>query len=716
VTLAEQGPKLGDRLAAARRRELVGRQAELALVDDLVEDPDRSVAVVWFHGPGGVGKSSLLRAVAERTTTPTVLLDAVDLDPTPVGILEALVGAAGLTTPASGDLDTLASLPDDLVVLLDGAERLRDLEGWLRRELFPRLPARVLVVVAGRHPPDEAWRTDAGWDALLRVVALRNLTPHEAAAVLRGRGVPDEAVDGLVAATRGHPLALVIAADTLLAEAGADTDAGATAHRAAGLLEEHPDAAARLLGRFVDDVVDPLHRRALHVCGHARRVDRAMLAEVLEIDDATADEVLAWLRDRPYVTAHPDGLAVHEVVRDALDRDLRWRDRDAFAQLHRLIRRFVVRRLERESGREARRAAADLLHLHRGNPTAAELWDADRAEVLLPRPPEPSERPTVDRLLTAVHGTAFGATLGRWLDAQPGAFRVLEDAEGLLRAVAAIVRLDAAAAADVEADPVARFVTAELARRRAPAPGEPTLYHLLAEPAEPHLASAIGMTMATVSLDAWQLPGLGWVVLTSPAEERWAPVWQYVGCERLGSVTLADGTEIGVWARDFARSPFAVWLDELEVRELDTSGETPPPIASPIALSRPDFDASVRSVLRDLHRPDRLAANPLIRSRLAGGPDPEAAATRLGELVEAAVSTLDADARDHRGARALDRTYLRPAGTQERAAEVLGLPFSTYRRHLAAGIDRVVDVLWSWELYGPPDGGEHGTGTERAGG
>jgi hypothetical protein len=40
---------------------------------------------------------------------------------------------------------------------------------------------------------------------------------------------------------------------------------------------------------------------------------------------------------------------------------------------------------------------------------------------------------------------------------------------------------------------------------------------------------------------------------------------------------------------------------------------------------------------------------------------------------------------------------------------VLGLPFSTYRRHLNEGVERLVEVLWSWELHGAPTlGGEAG--------
>ena len=48
-------------------------------------------------------------------------------------------------------------------------------------------------------------------------------------------------------------------------------------------------------------------------------------------------------------------------------------------------------------------------------------------------------------------------------------------------------------------------------------------------------------------------------------------------------------------------------------------------------------------------------------------------------------------------------TFLQPAATQELAAERLGLPFSTYRYHLAGGIRRVTEQLWQRELYGTED-------------
>ena len=123
-----------------------------------------------------------------------------------------------------------------------------------------------------------------------------------------------------------------------------------------------------------------------------------------------------------------------------------------------------------------------------------------------------------------------------------------------------------------------------------------------------------------------------------------------------------------------------------------------------LVLAHLDFHLAVRQALRDLHRPDLLARNPLVRTRLvadAGSAD----ATTLAALIRQAVDALAADPRDDRLHRAVDRTYVRGARTQEAAAAVLGVPFSTYRRHLTRGVDRVVDLLWQREL-GRAVGGE----------
>ena len=72
----------------------------------------------------------------------------------------------------------------------------------------------------------------------------------------------------------------------------------------------------------------------------------------------------------------------------------------------------------------------------------------------------------------------------------------------------------------------------------------------------------------------------------------------------------------------------------------------------------------------------------------------------LRAIIEETAATLEQSPRDARLYRALNRTYFHPAPTQEKAAELLDLPFSTYRRHLSAGVARLIDALWHRELHG----------------
>jgi hypothetical protein len=72
----------------------------------------------------------------------------------------------------------------------------------------------------------------------------------------------------------------------------------------------------------------------------------------------------------------------------------------------------------------------------------------------------------------------------------------------------------------------------------------------------------------------------------------------------------------------------------------------------------------------------------------------------LRELITGASESLLRSPRDARLYQVIDRTYFRAAQTQEQAAELLDLPFSTYRRHLKAAVTRISDLLWQREVEG----------------
>ena len=191
---------LGKRLERERVRRFVGRSRERELFAAWLEASSNRGApsgqepfnVLWVYGPGGIGKSTLLRAFAETARNAGYLLAQVDggrVMPTPDGIRSAVwesltAGIDARTGPAPGSVPAKPS-----VIMLDAAERLRPVEGWLREDFLPALPAETRVIIAGRRPPDATWRSDPGWRDLLRVVALRNLSPDQTRTLLQVEGV-----------------------------------------------------------------------------------------------------------------------------------------------------------------------------------------------------------------------------------------------------------------------------------------------------------------------------------------------------------------------------------------------------------------------------------------------------------------------------------------------------------------------------------------------
>jgi DNA-directed RNA polymerase specialized sigma24 family protein len=116
--------------------------------------------------------------------------------------------------------------------------------------------------------------------------------------------------------------------------------------------------------------------------------------------------------------------------------------------------------------------------------------------------------------------------------------------------------------------------------------------------------------------------------------------------------------------------------------------------------TRAEFDQAVRNTLRSWRRPDILGDSPMAHSRMvaeAGGDDPVAA---LRRIFSSALDTLRDDPRQAKFHRVLAATFLDGAPTQEAAAERLGLPFSTYRRHLARGLSGLSALLWKAETHG----------------
>ncbi|GIU99005.1 MAG: hypothetical protein KatS3mg014_0621 [Actinomycetota bacterium] len=688
--------RLAERLTVVRRRAFVGRGAELELFRQALSAEDPPFAVLYLFGPGGVGKTTLLgefRRIAGEAALHVYHLDGREVDPSPQRFLLALARAIDPDRPQRS-LRDLADLPR-AVIVLDTYERLAALDDWVREAFLPALPPHVLVVMAARQPPSSPWMVDPAWRDRARVVSLRNLRPEESRELLSKLGVPRRAQASIVDVTHGHPLALVLLADWLaLDPAWSPED-----------LPRTPDVVRQLAERFVRDAPTPAHRRALEVCAHVRVTTEALLAAVLGRDRAY--DVFRWLQGLSFIEVGPEGLFPHELVREVLEAELRWRNPDAYREMHRQVRSYLRRRHEESGGAEQQRAFIDLLYLHR-NPAMRAGYDWKAAAEAYIEPAGPDDRRAILRMVERHEGKGSAARAAYWLERQPEAFEVFRAPGRPVVGFAAHLFLRTVTDRDERRDPAVAGIWC-YARSRGPLrPGEGILVTRYWMGWEAYQDTFVHTLVATGAVRRWlTTPALAWSFACMADPERWERMFAYLEFHAVPEASFTQGDRsIGVFGHDWRVQPQTLWLDvlaERELREEIEPGRTPAPATQELlVLSQPGFADAVRQALRDYSRPDALATNPLLRSRLLvepGRPSPTAADLR--GLLERAVETLRGDPRDEKLYRALDATYLHPAPSQEAAAELLGLPFSTYRYHLAKGIQRVTDLLWRRELYGP---------------
>ena len=701
---ATAGSSLASRLAKARRRSFVGRAGELDLFRDALSADPPPFAVLHLHGPGGVGKSTLLRRFEEEARTAgatPVLLDGRTMEPSPTGLRAALADVLGSDDPA--DVETALHDVPRPVLMLDGYEHLTGVDGWLRQTFVPRLPADAIVVLAGRDRPATGWRSDPGWHDLLRVIALRDLPPDDARRLLTARGVPEEQHDEALAFAHGHPLALVLVAD-LLPQPDARLDLPA----AGGA----PDVVGHLLDRFLDRVPGTAHRHALAVAARAGVATEALLRDT--VDGAPAGELFRWLRGLSFTEPVAGGLALHDLVREVLDAELRWRDPDRHADVHRRVAVHLRRRVATATGPAKQRAMIEMLELYRFSPVANRFFDWDATDDKWMQPATADDHAAIVAMTRRHEGDASAAVAEYWLGRQPDAFRVFRTAgaDGPTGFIAHL-RLGDAPGEEVEVDPVAAAVWDHVRRDAPMRAGEQLLLLRFWVDAETYQDVATHHLVSTAAALAWlTTPRLAWsvVVLADPA--FWEPIFAFIDFEQPSDLEVAAGDDhtVGMFTRDWRTGSVVDWLELLTERQL-SAAPTPEQLPEPtgrqlLVLAQPTFRSAVREALRSFTRPDVLADSPLVRSRLVvehqRQDEPPAAA--LQRLLTEAVDALAADPRDERLQRTVDLTYLHPAPTQEAAAERLDLPFSTFRRHLTAGVDRVVDWCWERELYGPPRG------------
>lgn len=690
-------PRLADRLSAARRRRFIGRTAELALFESALLAEELPFFILYVHGPGGLGKTSLLSQfarLAREAGTPVYSLDARNVEPTPEAFMAGLCLTMGID-PAASPADALAAQPGRHVILVDTYELLAPLDNWLREMFLPQLPEDLLFVVASRHPPTPAWRADLGWQPFLRVLPLRNLSPDEGRDYLLQRNVPEEDLQSVLSFTHSYPLALSLIADLY--------DQRPNFHFKP---VEAPDVVKILLEQFLQRVPGPAHRFALEVCALVRVTTESLLAAMVNLPDA--NELFEWLRSLSFTQTRPGGLFPHDLARETLVADLRWRNPEWYAELHRRARAFYTQRLQQTQGPEQQLALFDFVYLHRDNPAVRPFFEWQASGRSVPDRLRQEDGPALLAMVTRHESEASAQMAAHWLARQPHHVIVFRDVEGQPSGFMTLVALD-------ETTPEDRALDQGLAaawdflRRQAPLrSGETACYFRFWMAADTYQAVSPVQSLIFINMVRhYFTPGLAYTFYACADPDFWRPIFAYAELARLPQLDFEVGDRrFGVYGHDWRDMPPLPWLELMGQREIAAAPESikPAPVAERLVmLSQEEFADAVEDALRDYTRPDVLRGNALVRSRMVTergqpGAGDTARVTVLRALVKGAADQLREAPKENKFYRAVYHTYIQPAATQEQAAELLDVPFSSYRRHLKSGVMRIAEILWQEEV------------------
>ncbi len=687
---------LGERLRAARHARFVGRLAEKQVFEEALRAAQPTWHVLHVYGPGGVGKTTLLQEFAlicERETVPSAYLDVRSTEPAPQAFIEALARAVG----SSSQEDLLVQLAtyQRYVILIDTYEALAPLDGWLREVFLPTLPESALVVLAGRNAPAAAWRADPGWQSLMQVISLRNLNSTDSLDYLVRRQVPSEQHKAVLSFTYGHPLALSLVADVFAQRRDIQFQP-----------DEMPDVVRALLDKFVQKLPGTQHRSALEACSLVRLMTESLLAAMLDVDDA--HDLFVWLSSLSFMETGAEGVFPHDLAREALATDLRWRNPERYAQLHQRARKHYFERFLQTAGPVQQRVLLDYIFLHRDNPLVKPYFEWQSGANVIADALQPSDIPILTAIVQKHEGQDSARMASYWFSRQPDTVIVMRDNERQPVGFVMMLALHRATPDDIAFDPAVRAARNYLQNNTALRPGESaTLFRFWMERDTYQEVSPV-QTQIFLSMVRHYLstPGLAFTFLPSADPDFWMLAFSYADLARLPQVDFTvDGRRYGVYGHDWRIVPPIAWLELMGEREINTQANTtpPPPVEQVIVLSETEFAEAVQAALRDYSRPDVLYGNPLLRSKLvmeASGlnADEEARAAALRDLLRTTAESLQHSPREAKFYRSLYHTYFQPAPTQEQAAEILDLPFSSYRRHLKSGISRVTEILWNHEI------------------
>lgn len=660
----------------ARQRLFVGRDREIRQFREVLERADLP-RIFFVHGPGGIGKSTVLQSYAHLAAS-----FGASFDPLDARHLPPIPAIVGRTVEV---LLSQAAEQSIRIIAIDHYERIAALDGWLREQLIPGLPGNTLLILVGRGRPAPAWFADPGLSELLIEQELSSLSSHSAAEYLERREIVPACSARILAFARGYPLALALSSDLALRSPVPAFDPAC------------PDLICALVEWLLADLDDPQYLLALQACASFRIVNVPLLTAMLE---CPAEKMFDWLSRQHFIERQAEGLVLHDLVRDVVLRHLRGRD---LARHHRFIQRaadYLLDGLVGASWDEAQQAIAAIIHALRYEPHMQQHFPFDD-HCYYPDAAQPQEVSSLAAEVERLEGIEASGWFKHWMDRQPEGLIVMRDSER--NPVGAILSLQfgeaetAAGSPDPVVDGYLRYL-----RKYAPLREheQGLLMRFMFAHGTHQQRTPVWAHVAVVSNTAMFKPGIVFASFVAELSHDWSGISENADANFLaGTEYTAGKRRFSLIGHDARREPAVAWARNCTARILHRGPDAqlhPPAV---VILGKEDFATAVLDALKHFSNPRRLRDNALLSSgmlrRHIGHCHP--GVEDLRGLIEQACSELLDDKPGLSMRRVLESACLAGHSKKLSAAGELHTSERTYRRRLRAAERSLVEMLWEYE-------------------
>jgi hypothetical protein len=668
-------------MTALDERLFVDRETELVTFRDWLAQGTAEPAILNVSGPGGMGKSTLLRAfrrIAEGEGWRVVLADGSAFKPTAAQLSRAITGAGGRV-----GADYLNEAPT--VLMLDTFEELEPLTRYLQDQFLPRLRRSVKVVLSGRRPLGRAW---SAWGPVVQTIVLSGFPREVSRKYLGLRGIGSQLEADIRDAAGGSPLALSLAADMA-------TQLGVREFRAA---PEWRLALRRLVEELLRDVSNQDLRLLLEAAAAVRQFDEELLAAMVGRDDITA--AFAALCGLSSVRPAEHGLTLHDDIRRILIEDLRWRRPERFVDLRRRARHHYRQRMRKSPA--AAWMIADELHLSGNDLIQAMFFEASDVG---PAPVEragPEDRDAIMRVLQAF--TSLGASLpdaptpeevdprfvGSVLSHPAARVTMVRERDDRVTAYAFVLPISRQTITLLPRDGALRRlvdVTSSAAEiQNLPDDFEDATIFVFSTIV--HSAELSREANAALVHDVLPAVLAGGKYLACTGSQQYAAVLDAFRFTKvasgLGPSAFDPNRPLDAFALDLRVVGAEAWIDSI------VAGR---PLPQTLAVE--DVVREVQAALLNWSDDAKLEVSPLVAIATSRDPGSDKPADAVRALISEALARARAGASEDRelAFRALELAYLERTVSHERAAERLGVSRSTFYRLLKRGTAAVVAAL-----------------------